>query len=133
VALEIATTKYNVARISEKLNLLILELGTFAIFARSITNCLPHAMVRLLARVIGIGIETAERVRRGLIQLAWPFRRCHAAVHPPPFRMRFCRTIHLRAPRAVWRPLLSADWRPSLMTYAAVPQNGTEAGGLRDL
>ena len=40
----------------------------------------PHAMVRLLARVIGIGIETAglakagnARVRRGLIQLAWRF------------------------------------------------------------
>jgi transposase len=46
----------------------------------------PHAMMRLLARVIGVGIETADmlvhevlsrsgnaRVRRGMIQLAWRF------------------------------------------------------------
>ena len=85
----------------------------------------PHAMVRLLARVIGVGIETADmlvhevlsrnlrdrravaryagltgapdesgnkrrekglakagnaRVRRGMIQLAWPHSRCHQFV-----------------------------------------------------
>jgi len=34
----------------------------------------PNAMVRLLARVIGVGIETSDMlVRRGMIQLAWRF------------------------------------------------------------
>ena len=34
--------------------------------------------------------------------------------------MRSLRTVHLLAPHAVWRRLLSGDNRPSLMTYAAV-------------
>ena len=41
---------------------------------------------------------------------------------PPPFRMRFSRTVPLLAPRAVWLRPLSADKRPSLMTYEAIPQ-----------
>src|SRR5262249_19626847 len=42
--------------------------------------------------------------------------------------MRSLRTVHLLAPHAVWRRLLSGDNRPSLMTYAAVNARMTKYG-----
>jgi hypothetical protein len=47
---------------------------------------------------------------------------------PPSFRMRSCRTVHLRAPRALWRRPLSAD-SPSVTTYAGSSNAPNQAAG----